>query len=174
MARVAAGDMAALGTLFERFKQPLFRFLYRLLRQTAPAEDLLQEAFLRVYDRRRHYKPGMRFATWLYTIAYHLAVDSLRREARCEIRDDLDAELAAPHDDYSRAETARAVRDALAELPAEQRTVLILREYEGFSYREVARIVGCSEEAARVRGHRARQALRQRLTPLLRESCETP
>ncbi|HOF89060.1 MAG TPA: RNA polymerase sigma factor [Armatimonadota bacterium] len=174
MAQVAAGDMTALGILFERYRQPLFRFLYRILRRTAWAEDLLQDAFLRVYDTRRRYTPGKPFSTWLYTIAYRLAIDALRREARCETRDDVDSFTTASSPDFERGEMARLVREAVTALPEEQRAVVILREYEGFSYKEIAAVVGCTEDAARVRGHRARQALKHALAPVLLDECEAP
>jgi RNA polymerase sigma-70 factor (ECF subfamily) len=171
MARVAAGDLAALGALFERYRQPLFRFLYRILQHTAWTEDLLQEAFLRVYDQRRRYAAGKPFSTWLYTIAHHLAIDALRREKRCLPHDDLHA-LATPTEDFAQTALASAVRAAVARLPEDQRVVVILREYEGFSYKEIAAVVGCTEEAARVRGHRARQALKTLLAPMVLDECE--
>jgi RNA polymerase sigma-70 factor (ECF subfamily) len=169
MARVAAGDLQALGLLFERYKQPLFRFLYRLLQRVEFAEDLLQEAFLRLYDRRARFKPGSRFAPWLYAIAHHLAIDALRRERRLIPLDDVPEGATASTlcDDLVRAEVAGAVRVAIAALPVDQRVALVLREYEGFSYREIADIVGCREEAARVRCHRARLALKAWLGPVL-------
>ncbi|OPZ88031.1 MAG: RNA polymerase sigma factor CarQ [bacterium ADurb.Bin429] len=174
MARVVAGDMTALGILFERYRQPLFRFLYRILRRTAWTEDLLQEAFLRVYDNRRRYTPGKSFSTWLYTMAYRLAIDALRREAHCDSRVDVETLATVSPPDFDQGEIARLVREAITALPEDQRVVVILREYEGFSYKEIAMVVGCTEEAARVRGHRARQALKHTLAPVLMEECEAP
>ncbi len=164
MARVVAGDMTALGELFERYKQPLFAFLCRLLGRRDVAEDLLQDTFLRVYDRRRTFKPSLRFAAWLYAIAHHLAIDTLRRDARCDYRDEVpDTPGAALEDDVARRLLGDEVRRAVAALPADQRTVIILREYHDFSFKEIAAIAGISEEAARVRAFRARQLLRTAL-----------
>jgi RNA polymerase sigma-70 factor (ECF subfamily) len=171
MARVVAGDLDALGALFERHKGPLFAFLCRLLGRRDVAEDLLQDAFLRVYDRRRTFKPHLRFSAWLYAIAHHLAIDTLRRDARCDVRDDLPDLPGAPLEaEVERRWLGEAVREAIAALPAEQRTVIILREYHDFSFKEIAAIAGISEEAARVRAFRARQGLRVALADVVDEA----
>jgi len=163
--------MHALGTLFERYKQPLFGFLLRILHDHALAEDVLVETFLRVHDRCRTYKRGLKFTTWLYTIAHHLAADHLRRLSRSEKLDTQltletpTAQYDSTQEECARSELAEIVRKALNSLPEDQRVVVVLREYEGFSYREIAAITGASEEAVRVRAHRARIALRKILEP---------
>ena len=178
MERVVKGELQALGTLFERCKQPLFGFLLRILHDQAQAEDVLVDTFLRVQDRRATYKSGMKFTTWLYTIAYHLATDRLRRTARHEqleqqlAREEVSSSHDPIHEACERAELADAVRQAVNSLPEEQRTVILLREYEGFSYREIAEVTGGTEEAVRVRAHRARLALRARLSPYLQGDAE--
>lgn len=175
MLRVVAGDMEALGVLFERYRQPLFGFLHRLLHDDAWAEDLTLDAFLRVYDRRRTYQAGRKFSTWLFTIAHNLGADRLRRLSRCELPaaasalDTLRDGGATPEELCARGALTDAVRAAVSALPTDQRVVILLREYEGFSYREIAEVVGASEEAVRVRAHRARQALRHTLGPFVEE-----
>jgi len=173
MVRVANGDMQALGILFERFKQPLFNFLYRVLQRRATAEDVLQDTFIRVFDRRRQYKQNYLFATWLFTIAHHLAIDLLRREAHCpQCENEIEALPHSTPDEAPDIATERralttAVRGAIAELPDDLRMIIVLREYQGFSFKEIGAITGISEEAARVRAYRARQHLKTRLSPLL-------
>lgn len=175
---VARGDLQALGTLFERYKQPLFGFLLRMLHNHALAEDVLVDTFLRVNDRRSTYKSGMKFTTWLYAIACHLATDRLRRLTRSEqLEQQLALDEFSPRQDSiqevcERDELAAAVRQAVNSLPEEQRLVILLREYEGFSYREIAAVTGDTEEAIRVRAHRARQSLRKILLPYLRGDAE--
>ena len=174
MARVIAGDMGALGELFERYKAPLFRFLYRFTSDAALAEDTLLDAFLRVHDRRRTYRHGMRFSTWLYTIAHHLAVDRLKHASRrhSELASDLPGDDATTRD-FERSELSLAVRQAVQTLPPDQRAVIVLREYHGLSYREIAIVTGAREDAVRVRAHRARLALREALAPVVRDNlCE--
>lgn len=173
MERVVRGDMDALGTLFERYKQPLFGFLLRTLHDQALAEDVLVDTFLRVNDRRHTYKLGLKFSTWLYAIAYHLATDRVRRLTRCRQIDEQLAQQSLPPqrdpmlEECTRSELADTVRTAVNQLPDDQRVVILLREYEGFSYREIASITGATEETVRVRAHRARQALRKTLQPYM-------
>lgn len=174
MLRVTAGDMEALGILFERYKRPLYGFLYRLVHDVACAEDLTLDVFLRVFDRRRTYKPGCKFSTWLFTIAHNLAADGMRRASRGELPvecpDDYAAHPAHPLDVAERAELADTVRLAVMALPEDLRLVILLREFEGFSYREIAEVLGGNEETIRVRAHRARQALRKALAPYCEEN----
>jgi RNA polymerase sigma-70 factor (ECF subfamily) len=171
MERVIAGDVQALGALFERHKQPLFNFLLRFVRDRALAEDVLLDAFLRLYDRRQAFRRGAAVSTWLYTIAHHLALDRLKRAHRRDIPlDELPQELSAseenlPLEACARNELAQAVRGAIAQLPRDQQAVILLREYQGLSYGEIGTIIGISEEAARVRAHRARLTLRKLLEP---------
>lgn len=185
MARVVKGDTQSLGVLFERYQQPLFGFLYRLLNDRTVAEDLLQDTFFRIYDRRRTYRVGMKFSTWMFTIAKNLTTDYFKHSARREMpvsqmtTDDDEKEVehfVEPSDvveDWQRAELVHAVRQAVHSLPEDQRTIIVLREYQGLSYRDIAAIVGCSEEAVRVRAHRARQALKRLLAPFV-ETATTP
>jgi RNA polymerase sigma-70 factor (ECF subfamily) len=175
MIRVTTGDMEALGVLFERYKGPLYGFLYRLLHDVAWAEDLTLDVFLRVYDRRRTYKPGFKFSTWLFTIAHNLAADGMRQANRGEITlqntvDDVSSSDPSPPDAVARGELAEVVRLAVLSLPEDQRLVILLREFQGFSYREIAQVLGAGEDTVRVRAHRARQALRKALAPYCEEN----
>lgn len=170
MLRVVDGDMHALGVLFERYHRSVHRFLTRVLRCSSLAEDVLQDAFLRVYDRRQSYRSPHKFSTWLFTIAYRMAIDTLRRGERTEmlgaLTDDLRDIAPSPAESVERDEYAQVVRDAITALPEDQRITIMLREYEGFSYREIAEITHTTERAARVRGFRARQALAVSLAAL--------
>jgi RNA polymerase sigma factor (sigma-70 family) len=175
MRRVAEGDSAALALLFERHKTRLFGFLYHLCGDRALAEDLLGETFLRVYRARGRYRPGSGFVPWLLAIARNLALGEMRRRAvLTRIRERLLREAARAPDPWEpewepeRDAVAEAVRAALTALPEEQRSAVVLKEYEGLSYREIGEVLGCSEEAARARTYRARTALRA----ALREAVE--
>lgn len=166
MRRVAAGDNAALAWLFDRHKTRLFGFLYHLVGDRALAEDLLGDTFLRVYQARRRYRAGSGFAPWLYSIARNLALGELRRRGcRLRVYQRLTREAAAETEDWEpdREELRELVRAALLRLPEEQRTALILKEYSGLSYREIAQVMGGSEEGARARAYRARGAMREEL-----------
>ncbi|MHB9132224.1 MAG: RNA polymerase sigma factor [Armatimonadota bacterium] len=176
MERVVTGDMPALGELFERHKQPLFGYLYRILTDQSQAEDLLLEVFLRVHDRRQTYKVGAKFSTWLYTIAHNMATDHHRHQRRttiCQVELTHDTEAFTEDltaKDLERDGLTAAVRQAIAQLPEEQRIIIVLREYQGLSYKEIATVTNITEETARVRAHRARQALRDTLQSFLQDS----
>lgn len=182
MARVAGEDMAALGTLFERHKQPLFNFLFRFMHEQTIAEDVVLDAFLRVYEHRKSFHDGATFTTWLYTIAHNLAVDICKRQARQQqyiAQRGLELQSTARECDeqtFTRAVTASAVGDAVGALPDDQRAVIILRAYHELSYRDIAHITGVNEQTVRVRAHRARQTLKLALCALpegVAELCES-
>ncbi len=165
------GDDAAFDALFHHWAEPLLRYLERMLRDAGAAEELVQEAFLRVYRARHRYQPDARFSTWLYRIATNLALNELRRPHRRDPHDSVDAEGAAP----LAAETppadelvdARrrgvAVEQAFALLPERQRAALWLAAVEGRSYAEVAESLDVTEKAVKALVHRARSNLAAQL-----------
>ena len=166
MRRLAGGEADALARLFDRHKTRLFGFLYHLVGDRATAEDLLSETFLRVYQARGRYRVGSGFAPWLLAIARNLALGEMRRLAvakRAQQRLAQDGAAAAADWDSEPDGERELVRTALLQLPEDQRTALVLKEYQGLSYREIAQVLGCSEEAARARTYRARGALRELL-----------
>ncbi len=171
MLAFAAGDEAAFAALFERWSRPLLRYLERLVREAATAEELVQEAFVRVHRARESYRPEARFSTWLYRIATHLAWNELRRPHRRAPHDSVDAgaevEVVAPGaavDELVHARRVSAeVEVALAALPERQRAALWLAAVEGQSYAEVAAALATSEKAVKALVHRARAALAEAL-----------
>jgi RNA polymerase sigma-70 factor, ECF subfamily len=165
MSRVAKGDGSALAWLFDRHKARLFGFLYHMTGDGALAEDLLGEAFLRVYQARGRYRSGAGFVPWLFCIARNLAVGEMRKRAvqdrACRtLMEEAAVAAREPDRGAERSEICERVRGALLALPEDQRTAVVLKEYQELSYREIACVLGCSEEAARARTYRARQALR--------------
>lgn len=174
MLALREGDIHAFEALFQRWAGPLLRYLGRMLRDQGSAEDLVQEAFLRVYRARERYEPGARFSTWLYTIATRLALNELRRPSRQARHSDVEpgygegsAALAADEpavDDVVHARRLGAsVEEALGELPERQRVALWLAAVEGLSYAEVASALETTEKSVKALVHRARSALAERL-----------
>jgi RNA polymerase sigma-70 factor, ECF subfamily len=166
MCRVANGDSAALAVLFDRHKSRLFAFLYHLVGDRSAAEDLLGETFLRVYQARARYRAGRGFTPWLYAIARNLALGELRHRgvvARAQQRLIGDTAANEEAETLEREEVGERVRAALAGLPEEQRSAVVLKEYQQMDYREIGQVLGCSEAAARARTYRARLALREAL-----------
>jgi RNA polymerase sigma-70 factor (ECF subfamily) len=166
-----AGDDAAFDAMFERWATKLLRFLERMVRDQAVAEELVQETFLRVYRARARYAPDAKFSTWLYTIASNVARNELRRPFRRAPHDSTDIEredgrpleLAAeesPVDEIVNARREGAeVEAALQRLPERQRAALWLAAVEGLPYAEVAQALETSEASVKALVHRARVAL---------------
>jgi RNA polymerase sigma-70 factor (ECF subfamily) len=175
MLAFAAGDEAAFEALFDRWSAPLLRFLERMVKDRATAEELVQEAFLRVYRARGGYQPRARFSTWLYRIAGNLALNELRRPRRARPHASVDDEVGpalelieggAPPDELAHARLVSAsLEDALDELPERQRMALLLSAVEGLSYAEVAEALETTPASVKSLVHRARSTLAERLLP---------
>jgi RNA polymerase sigma-70 factor (ECF subfamily) len=168
------GETDSLGVLVARWEQPLYRFVYRFLERREDARDVCQETFLRVLRKANEFKTGARFSTWMYQIALNLCRDQMRRQRRWGLLvrpsdDAIDSLAADPRagDDPSEAlaadELRRAVTRALDELPPEQREVLILKEYEGLKFREIAAILSCPESTVKSRMYYGLSSLRSAL-----------
>lgn len=184
MRRLAAGQDAALNDLMERHAEKLFHYLVRCLQQEDDAADLAQETFAKVYQSRARFDPRQRFSTWLYAIASNLVKDRYRWRSRhpqvsldaegdqsgMSLRESLPGGDPSPHETVEVEERADAVCRAIAALPEELRTPLILAEYEERSQAEIGAILGCTAKAVETRIYRARQQLRVSLGKWLK--CE--
>jgi RNA polymerase sigma-70 factor (ECF subfamily) len=172
MLALRGGDGSALEALFERWAGRLLRYLERLVRDSATAEELVQEAFLRVYRARDRYVPDSRFSTWLYRIGTNLALNELRRPSRRSPHASSDDEaaplvLVAPGagvDDLVDARRlAQQTSRELSRLPERQRMALWLSAVEGLSYAEIAEALETTDKSVKSLVHRARVTLVQRL-----------
>jgi RNA polymerase sigma-70 factor (ECF subfamily) len=174
MAAYVAGDGRAFEQLFGRLAPRLHRFFQRSFRAEGTADDLLQTTFLKLHRARDTYKPEMRVAPWAFAIAARVRLDEFRRRKR--LAEDGDEEALARADEARAAETrddpgidgdtADAVRRAVDALPESQRVVIHLSRFEGMTFAEVARVLGTTEGAVKLRAFRAYGALRQALAPL--------
>jgi len=146
------GDAGAFETLYARHRGALYRFVLRSLKDRAVAEELFQEAWIRVIEARERYAPSARFSTWLYTIAHNLLVDHWRRKGLVLV--DSDEEPASGDDPAQRVEARQAAArflQALEALPPAQREAFLLHEEAGLSVAEIAAATGSNEEAAKSR-----------------------
>jgi RNA polymerase sigma-70 factor (ECF subfamily) len=146
------GDAGAFETLYARHRGALYRFVLRSLKDRGTAEELFQEAWIRVIEARERYAPSARFSTWLYTIAHNLLVDHWRRKGLVLV--DSDEEPASGDDPAQRVEarqTAARFLQALEALPPAQREAFLLHEEAGLSVAEIAAATGSNEEAAKSR-----------------------
>lgn len=181
MASLVAGEDLALNRLMGRHAEPLFHYLIRLLKNETEAGDLAQDAFVRVYQHRASFKQRSKFSTWLYAIATNLARDRFRwRERHPNVSldagdsdnepspaRDLPDQKPAPDASLLAGERAAAVSEAVGALPEDLRTALVLYEYEGRSYAEIAEITDGTPKAVEMRLYHARQKLRESLGPWL-------
>ena len=181
MTRLFAGHDAALNALMERHGERLFHYLVRSLQNEDEAADLAQETFVRVYQHRDKFDTRQKFSTWLYAIASNLVRDRYRWRSRHpqvsldakneqiseSFRENLPAHGPTPSQRLETEERADAVRRALAALPEDLRTPLILAEYEQRSQAEIGEMLGCTTKAVEMRIYRARQQLRESLGTLL-------
>jgi RNA polymerase sigma-70 factor (ECF subfamily) len=166
---VRAGDDDAFRALVERYERKLVRVIARMVRDRELARDLAQETLWKVYCRLDRFDTARRFGPWLFRVGVNLTLDHLRRAAPAHApleRPDEDdrresGSAAVSPDPRHRLELVQEVEHVLQRLPLDDRTVLVLRDLEGFSSAEVAAIVGRREATVRWRLARARTLFRQ-------------
>ena len=164
MARFAAGHPEAFSELYERYEGPVYGFCLRLLGERDRAEDAFQDTFVTMVEQRLRYQDRGRFKSWLFTLARNVCLDQARQSVRRR-------RLLGLHASSGRAserEPDRVVemRDELTRLlgslPRDQREILLLHRYEGFSYAEIAGMTSSTEVAVKQKAYRALLALRSR------------
>jgi len=179
--RVQQGDKQAFGLLVTKYQRKLSRLLSRMIRDPAEVEDVVQEAFIKAYRALSSFRGESAFYTWLYRIGINTAKNYLvslgrRASSRSDVQSEdaegfEDAEQLRDVDTPERLMMSRqvveAVDEAMDHLPEELRMAIVLREIEGLSYEEIAVTMGCPIGTVRSRIFRARDAISERLRPLL-------
>jgi len=179
--RAQRGDKRAFELLVEKYQRKLGRLLARFIRDPAEVEDVTQEAFIKAYRALPAFRGDSAFYTWLYRIGINTAKNYLmalgRRPPTSTEVEAEDAEgfedgehlrdINTPESMLLSKEIATTVNAAIEELPEELRTAIQLREIEGMSYEDIARIMDCPIGTVRSRIFRAREAIAERLRPLL-------
>src|SRR6476660_3527327 len=178
MLRVKAGDDSAFNYLVQKYRRPMISFMYRMAHNSAVAEDLAQEVFLRVYRSRTNYEPSAKFSTWLYRIATNLGVNHARdtRHERAENTvnlDEADSETGQTVDladktptveeEILRRERLAAIRQKVEALPERQKMAVLMHKYQQMDYRQIADVLKLSESATKSLLFRAYETLRQEL-----------
>jgi RNA polymerase sigma-70 factor, ECF subfamily len=166
MLRVKAGDRAAFAELFGLFEKPILNYLFRLGRNRALAEDLLQDAFLRVWKAAPAWEPAAKVSTWIFKIAHNLYLNEAarRREKPLEGADETSND--DPTADLRRAELRAQVKKAVDALPEGEREVLLLSEFDGFKYAEISEVLGIPVGTVKSRMFSAVQRLKETLRGL--------
>jgi len=172
MLRVRGGDEQAFRELVERTEDRVFGTIVRMLGGLEGAEDLAQRVYLRIWQARGRYEPTAKFSTWMFSIARRLVLNERRGRSRRSAvfyepsSDDTIREASSvrtPSAEASASELAEAIDQALAGLPDEQRTAMVLRRYEEMPYEEIARVLGTTVPAVKSLLFRARETLRGKL-----------
>ena len=169
MGRYRRGDGGAFAVLVQRHRARVFAFLKRLTQDSARAEDVLQETWLRVVRGAAGYQPTARFTTWVYTIARNACLDTARREVHrtAEPLGEEAADAGTPWNDPERGASSAELRlrleAAVAALPAEQREVFLLRELAGVAFAEIALITRAPTPTVKSRMRYALESLRRQL-----------
>jgi RNA polymerase sigma-70 factor (ECF subfamily) len=168
MALLAGGDRTALGTLVQRHQRRVLELAYRTTGDHSLAEDIGQEAFLRVWRSAKRYEPTAQFTTWLYRIVVNLCLDAFKRRKAVtgKVPDAAADGVAGQATVIEERERAIAVQQAAAALPDRQRIVVVLHRFSGLTVRTTAETTGWSESAVESLLVRAYSALRQSLKEL--------
>ena len=174
VARSVGGDLDSFNQLVVRWERPIYALAYRVIGREEDARDVCQEAFLRAFRGLAAFKGQAKFSSWLYRITLNLCRDWIRRQKRTPVvqaPEGLDLiELAAEQEPaesieelVARRDMSRAVAKAMALLPEEQRTAIVLKEYHGLTFQEIADMLGCPLSTVKTRLYQGLTVLRKQL-----------
>jgi len=187
MLEFARGDTSAFEQIIKKYRRLVINTAYRFIQNQAEAEDIAQEVFLRVYDSAKRYNPKAKFSTWIYKITVNLCLNKLRSKKHLQtvsldkpifsienerIRENLDPAYVHPPINLEKKELDLLVKEAISALPSNQKVAVILQKYEGLSYKEISEIMGCSTSAVDSVLQRAKQNLKRKLAPYLKNITE--
>lgn len=174
VARSMDGDVESFNQLIKRWERPIYALAYRTLGREEDARDVCQETFLRAYRAINGFKGQAKFSSWLYRIALNLCRDWMRKQRRqpvVQMPEDVDiTELASEQGPVesietlvARKELGRAAAIAMAALPEEQRTAILLKEYHGLTFQEIADMQGCPLSTVKTRLYQGLSVVRRQL-----------
>ncbi|HWR60142.1 MAG TPA: sigma-70 family RNA polymerase sigma factor [Clostridia bacterium] len=181
-----SGDIEAFELLISSYDKRAYNIAYRIMGNEEDAKDMAQEAMLRVYRSIKDFKGQSSFSTWLYRIVTNVCLDELRRRKNDrhvsidstiktedgELHIELCSDKETPEAAYERVEQRELIKEAIRELNDEYRSVIVLRDVQGFSYEEISGMLECSLGTVKSRINRARTMLRDRLKSSLELSRE--
>lgn len=174
VARSIGGDLESFNQLVLRWERPIYALAYRTIGREDDARDIVQDTFLRAYRALPGFKGQAKFSSWLYRIALNLCRDWIRKQRRTptvQTPEGIDLiELASEQgpvesieDLVARHEMSAAVAEAMTRLPDEQRTAIVLKEYHGLTFQEIAELQGCPLSTVKTRLYQGLSVLRRHL-----------
>ncbi len=174
VARSTGGDPESFNQLIKRWERPIYALAYRTIGREDDARDVVQETFLRAFRGLSGFKGQAKFSSWLYRITLNLCRDWMRRQRRSPVMlapDGVDlVELAGESDEVETADAAVARKDlsrlvarAMTALPEEQRAAIVLKEYHGLTFQEIADLLGCPLSTVKTRLYQGLTVLRKEL-----------
>ena len=178
--RVQQGDKSAYDHLVRKYQHKIIQIVNRYVKDPSEAQDVAQESFIKAYRALNNFRGDSAFFTWLYRIAINTAKNYLVSRARRYSQYEVDVQEAeqvgnipqlrsmeTPEQQLSNEQIVAAIKTAIDKLPEEMRMAIMLREFEGLSYQEIAQAMDCPVGTVRSRIFRAREAIDNKLTPLL-------
>lgn len=180
MLRYKNGEVNAMDELLRRYKNPIYHFTLRLINDKEEALDITQEVFFSIFQHKDSYAPTGKFSTWIFSIAHNLAISKLRKKKwfvfwprKADSPDEL-VEIEDPkpalNEQIEENDFCKVLNKCMQGLPFLQKEALVLREYQGMDYEEIARILKKPKGTIKTLIHRARTNLKIRLLPILKEA----
>ncbi len=178
LAKAKAGDVTAFEELIDAYQKKVFNLAFRIIGNCDDAADLAQETFVRIFKAISNFKEQSSFSTWVYRITTNVCLDEIRRRKNRtvlsldedihtddgDMKRQVESDELRPDEAAEREEVCRIVNKAISMLPEDQRLVITLRDIDGISYEEIAKIVDCPSGTVKSRINRARLALKNLLS----------
>jgi RNA polymerase sigma-70 factor (ECF subfamily) len=162
--RCKRGDRQALEELLGHYEKPVYNAAYRIIGNPDDAADVTQAVFLKIFEHLDSYKPEYRFFSWIYRIAVNESINQLKRNRVQQPLDDTEvAGTRSPEETAEAGDLSRQVQEGLMGLQEDYRTVVVLRHFSDFSYRQISEILQIPEKTVKSRLYSARQLMKQRL-----------
>lgn len=165
--RILQGDTGSFDRLAGKYQKEIYYLALRMMRNEEDAEEVAQQALVNAFNNLHQFRGGASFRTWLYRIAINLANTSKRRSARrgptTDLPDNMESESPQPLDSLIAGESTREAVKALDTLGEKQRLAVILRIFQELPYDEIGRIIGCTEQTAKVHFHYGIENLRKKM-----------
>ena len=162
--RCRKGDRQALAELLGKYERPVYNAAYRIMGNPDDAADITQVVFLKAFENLEQYDPKYKFFSWIYRIAINESINQNKRGQRQQPLGDYEpAASGGPDDDAEAVDLSREIQESLMELKDGYRTIVVLRHFSDFSYREISEILQIPEKTVKSRLYSARQLMKQTL-----------